>query len=90
MTPTVAVIEQKLRNAFSPTHLTVLDESHKHAGHGSFVGEGGTHFRVTIISAAFEGLTALQRHRLVYDVLKDEMANGLHALAIDAQSTSQG
>jgi len=73
--------------ALSPTLLIVRDESHKHAGHGDFVGEGGTHFHITIACPAFEGLSLVNRHRLVYDALQEEIAGGVHALAIEARAS---
>ena len=84
MGPTVAALEQRLRAVLQPTALTVLDESAAHAGHAGANGTGfGTHFRVRIASDLFAGRTRVQRHRLVYDALRDFIDQGLHALAIE-------
>jgi BolA family transcriptional regulator, general stress-responsive regulator len=82
-----AAIDARLRERFAPTALSVVDESAAHAGHAGAGDSGeGTHFRVTITSAAFQGTTRVQRHRLVYDALDDFFALGLHALAVHAQT----
>jgi BolA protein len=83
LAPSAAAIEEVLRRALEPTALTVIDESHLHAGHAG-AREGG-HFRVLISSARFAGLNRLARHRLVYDALSAWLPHGIHALAIDAQ-----
>ena len=75
-------IRQKLTERFAPTRLTVIDESHRHAGHTGARPEGETHFAVTITSAAFSGLSRVARQRLVYDALKQELASGVHALSL--------
>jgi BolA protein len=79
-------IENKLRAAFAPSALSVEDESARHAGHAGAhrtdgrVGE--THFRVRIVSHAFTGLSRVARQRDVYAVLKLEIEQGVHALAL--------
>jgi BolA protein len=77
-----AVIESKLKQAFSPLHLDVADESHRHAGHASAPEGGQSHFRIVIVSAAFDGKNRIERQRLVYAALADELAGGVHALAM--------
>lgn len=73
-----SVIESKLLSAFSPLHLDVLNESYMHS-----VPPGSeTHFKVTLVADTFVGLRAVKRHQLVYQILADELANGVHALAI--------
>ena len=82
--PTARLIEERLRQTLAPSRLEVIDESAEHAGHVGSNGTGfGTHFRVRIACAAFDGRSRVQRHRLVYDALQDFMAGGLHALAIE-------
>ena len=82
--PTATAIELRLQERLTPSALQVLDESVDHAGHGGANGTGfGTHFRVRIASPRFEGLSRVQRHRLVYDALQDFLDQGLHALAIE-------
>jgi BolA protein len=75
-------IRQRLQSAFAPVELEIVDEGHQHIGHA---GEGKGHFHVHIVSAAFAGTTAIQRHRLVYAAVADLMDHGIHALAIDAR-----
>jgi len=71
-------IREKLTARFAPTRLAVIDESHRHGARP----EGETHFAVTITSAAFAGLNRVARQRLVYDVLKQELASRVHALSL--------
>ena len=79
-------IRSKLTGAFAPVTLEVVDESHLHKGHAGHRPEGETHFRVKIASEAFRGISRVKAHRLVYDVLADEIAGGVHALAIEAKA----
>jgi BolA protein len=72
------MLQQKLTDALAPVHIEVENESYKHN-----VPKGSeTHFKVTIVSAAFEGEGAVDRHRRVYGVLADEMKRGVHALTM--------
>ena len=75
-------IDNKLRDAFTPLRLAIEDESSRHHGHAGWREGGETHFRVEIVSAAFEGKTRVARQRLVYAALKGELDAGLHALAL--------
>ncbi len=85
--PTAAVLQQRLHARLSPQALEVIDESAQHRGHAGANGLGyGTHFRVRITSHLFTGKSPVARHRLVYDALQDFLANGLHALAIEAKA----
>ena len=77
-------IENKLKEAFVPLVLNVIDESHLHAGHVGARPGGETHFRVEIVSAAFDGCSRVDRQRLFYDVLRDELAGPVHALSVAA------
>ncbi|TWG98106.1 BolA protein [Mesorhizobium sp. J18] len=84
-------IEAKLRRAFSPERLAVINESHLHAGHHHtasgheevFDGTGETHFRVRIVAEAFAGKSRVERHRAINTLLADELGTGVHALAIE-------
>ena len=82
--PTAADVEATLREAFDPTSLTVIDDSHLHAGHAG--AREGRHFTVRLCSQRFTGLSRVARHRLVYDALAGWMPRGIHALVIDAQA----
>ena len=75
-------IEAKLAQRFTPTQLDVVDESDKHKGHAGARPEGETHFRVTIVSAQFDGLSRVERQRMVNKTLKAELDGPVHALAL--------
>ena len=82
-------ITNRLREAFSPESLEVSDESHLHEGHAGHRPGGETHFRVYIVSAAFEGKSRIERHRMINSTLAAELAGGMHALAIKAQAPGE-
>ncbi|CTQ56698.1 transcriptional regulator BolA [Roseibium album] len=82
-------IADKLTTAFSPLSLNVIDESEKHRGHGGWREGGETHFRVQIVSSAFDGMNRVARHRAINDLLADELAGGVHALALEIRSESE-
>jgi BolA family transcriptional regulator, general stress-responsive regulator len=71
----------RLLGRLEPLELKVADESSQHAGHPG-AREGGGHFRIRLVSAAFAGLSRIQRHRLVYHCLADLMPRDVHALAM--------
>lgn len=74
--------------ALAPTELDLLDDSHLHAGHAGAAG-GGSHFRISITSPAFNGLGTVQRHRLVYSTLGELMTQEIHALAIHTRAPGE-
>jgi BolA protein len=76
--------ELALKQALPIESLTIDDESHLHAGHPGAQGGAG-HYRIFIKSAAFSGLSRVQKHRLVYDALSTWMPHEIHALAIVIQ-----
>ncbi|MER8437741.1 BolA family transcriptional regulator [Mesorhizobium sp. M1312] len=86
-----STMEGKLKKAFSPERLVIINESHLHAGHhhqdsdhhGTYDGTGETHFRVRIVSSAFAGMSRIERHRAVNALLADELKAVVHALAIE-------
>jgi BolA protein len=78
------IITEKLQKAFAPTSLDVEDESDQHAGHAGHAPGGETHFRLYIVSDAFRGKGRLERHRMINAALAQELAGGVHALAIHA------
>lgn len=75
-------IEANLKRAFDPTRLSIVDESHRHAGHAGARAEGESHFRVEIVSNAFAGKSRVERQRMVYAALVEEMARDIHALQL--------
>ena len=77
-----ADIESKLTAALQPKRVKVVDESELHKGHAGHRPGGQSHFRVEIVSAAFEGQSRVARQRRVYEILADELKAGVHALAL--------
>lgn len=73
----------------SPVELEIVNESHLHAGHSGDNGTGESHFKLMIVSSAFENKTRVERHRIVYDLLKDLMHNPIHALSIMAKTPGE-
>ncbi|XP_004632466.1 bolA-like protein 1 [Octodon degus] len=83
--PVEAAIRAKLEQALSPEVLELRNESGGHA-----VPRGSeTHFRVAVVSSRFEGMSLLQRHRLIHETLSEELAGPVHALAIQARTPAQ-
>ena len=79
------VIETKLAAEFGPSYMEVVNESYMHS-----VPPGSeSHFKVTLVSDKFEGLRSVKRHQLVYGTLADELASGVHALAIHTYSSKE-
>jgi BolA family transcriptional regulator, general stress-responsive regulator len=75
--------------SLQPIALDVIDESEQHRGHGGWREGGETHYRVIIRSALFDGLSRVERHRRVNDLLKPEFELGLHALAVVARTSTE-
>jgi BolA protein len=89
-------IKAKLRAAFAPGSIEVIDESHKHASHAHFMerphaaaSAGGTHFHVKVVSEAFKGKSLVERHRAINHLLRAEFDAGVHALAIEAKAPGE-
>jgi len=80
-------ITRKLTDAFQPERLEVVDESHLHKGHAGHRPGGESHFRVKIAGPAFAGKSRVAVHRMIYDAVADEIAAGVHAIAIEAKAT---
>lgn len=83
-----AHVQALLRDKLSAVEVQVIDESHLHAGHAGARG-GGKHLRVTVVSAAFEGRSLIQRHRMVNEALGDLMKQQIHALALTTRTPSE-
>ena len=77
-------MREKLVAALHPSRLDLVNESHRHEGHRSSPGTGESHFRLLIVADAFAGKSRLERHRLINELLRDEITGGVHALAIKA------
>jgi BolA protein len=82
------LIRNRLNTALSPENLEIIDRSHEHAGHEGAKGGGG-HFDIIIISAAFNQMSTVQRHRAIYDALGDAMKSEIHALSIKAYTPEE-
>ncbi|MDF1834131.1 MAG: BolA family transcriptional regulator [Alteraurantiacibacter sp. bin_em_oilr2.035] len=87
--PIQTEIEELLRQALSPTHLQVNNDSAQHAGHSGDDGSGESHFSVVVESAAFAGKNRLQRQRLVLAALGDIPGNRVHAFAMKCNAPGE-
>jgi BolA protein len=87
--PVADTIRRKLVARFAPVRLDIVDESHRHAGHAGARPEGETHFAVTIVAAAFAGRNRVERQRLVYDALAEELRTRVHALSLSARTPAE-
>lgn len=74
-------IEEKLRNLLHPTTLVLTNESEKHKGHEGYTGT--SHWQLTISSPDFEGVPLVKCHQIIYDILKEELKETMHALSIN-------
>ena len=83
MTEVKKNIVSKLKKHLEPSFIEVIDESHLHANHNPNAKNGGTHFKVKIISDAFKGKSNIEKHRIVYGILSSELKNGVHALTLN-------
>lgn len=77
-----AEITQRLTEGLKPIELKVTDESHMHIGHAG-ARDGRGHFRIKVRASALTGLTSLQRHRKIYEILGDLMQTDIHAVTLD-------
>lgn len=92
--PVAQIIRQKLDAALSPQRLLIEDDSWRHAGHhhdgGMDAQPGGeSHINLTVVSAAFEGQSRVNRQRMVQKLLADELAGPIHALSISAKTPTE-
>ncbi|MGQ0455759.1 MAG: BolA family protein [Hyphomicrobium sp.] len=85
--------EQRLTDiltaALQPVRLDVINESEMHAGHRGSPGTGESHFRLIVVSAAFAGKSRVDRHRMVNELLKDEIGGRIHALALSTYAPGE-
>ena len=86
-------IRQKLTAAFAPQSLEVVDESHRHAGHAGATrddgSQGETHFHVRLVTAAFDGVSRVERQRRIHAVLADELKGPVHALSLTLLASTE-
>ena len=88
MHPVESALRERLAS-LEPVRLELIDESGQHAGHAGARPSGGSHWRLTIVSEAFRGQSAVARHRMVYEALGDLMKSDVHALRIEASAPEQ-
>lgn len=79
------VIVSKLSERFTPVFLDVINESDQH----NVPAGSESHFRVTVVSAEFDGLMLVARHRLINKTLADELAGSIHALALHTYTSEE-
>jgi BolA protein len=87
--PVARAITDKLTAELAPLRLDVIDQSEAHRGHAGHSARGETHFRIEIVSAAFEGMSRVARERRVQDVLRQELAERVHALSVSARTPKE-
>lgn len=91
MSRVAETIRRKLQATFAPDALEVTDQSQLHAGHAGARPEGETHFDVAVTSAAFAGVGRVERQRMIYAALSEELApDGVHALSLKARAPGEG
>ncbi|KAK7516533.1 bola-like protein [Phyllosticta citricarpa] len=93
MTPMEDTLRAKITETLQPAKLQVFNDSHLHAHHKAMQGSTSkeTHFRVNIVSDAFKGKMQPARHRMVYGLMKEEMARegGIHALQLSTRTPEE-
>ena len=82
MTEVKKNIVSKLKKHLEPSFIEVIDESHLHANHNPDAKNGGTHFKIKIISNTFKDKSKIEKHRIVHEILDYELKNGVHALTL--------
>jgi BolA protein len=75
-------LRQRLEADLSPTHLEMYNDSARHAAHVAAGKHGGAHFEIVVVSPKFEGVSLVNRHRLVYGAVGDMMEEKIHALSM--------
>uniref|UniRef100_A0A0W0F0G3 Bola-like protein n=1 Tax=Moniliophthora roreri TaxID=221103 RepID=A0A0W0F0G3_MONRR len=93
--PVFISIRQKLSTTLRPAELSIVNDSWRvaatqHRHHAAMRAQGGsngeTHFSINVVSEAFEGKTTIQRHRMIYDILAEELQQGLHSLSLKTKT----
>lgn len=82
-------IETKLTNGFAPSRLKVIDQSDLHAHHAGARDGGQTHFKVLMVSSAFDGVNRVKRQRMVHEALKSELEERVHALSLTLRTPAE-
>ena len=76
----IELIRSRVSSLLSPTHLEIIDDSHKHVGHAG--NTGGGHFTLIITAEKLNGLSKLESHRLIYSAVNNLIPEEIHALSI--------
>ncbi|MCW8835958.1 MAG: BolA family transcriptional regulator [Rhodospirillales bacterium] len=82
-------IREKLTRELAPQRLEITDESGRHVGHAGAHPEGESHFHVEVVSEAFTGKSRVERQRMVYAALAEEMEGRIHALALSTKAPGE-
>lgn len=83
------IIRKKLTVFFNPVELEIRNDSHRHANHEGSPDNGESHFTIKIVAINFAGKSRIECHRMVTEVLADELAGPIHALSIRAKSADK-
>ena len=83
----VQEIKSRLKKTIAIDHLTIMDDTGKHLRHQHY--DGGRHFKIIIVSSTFEGVSLLDRHKLVYQALNGMIKNDIHAIGLKTIATSE-
>ena len=78
-------ITSRLTELLAPVHLEVINESHKH----NVPPESETHFKIVAVSGEFDGLSLVNRHRVINKALSSELQSGVHALAMQTHTPQE-
>ena len=76
-------IEETLQHRYSPIELVVNDFSHQHSGGGD------SHIEVYIVAEAFNNMSIVKKHRMIYNTLQAELDSGLHALKLQVFGSNE-
>ncbi|CAL1707607.1 unnamed protein product [Somion occarium] len=91
--PVESSIRHKLTARLNPTAFSITNDSWQHRHHTAMRAQGGgsgeTHFSINIVSEEFKGKTTMQRHRMIYAALSDELSQGLHALSLKTKTPDE-
>lgn len=82
-------IKKILQEKISASRVEITDQSHLHAGHSEAKASGGGHYSILVVAELFKGKTTLERHRMIYQALSEELKTSIHALAIKAYSPKE-
>lgn len=88
-TPIYDRLFRKLSESLRPLNMTIRDDTHLHASHAQSPRKPETHFHVYVVSDVFSDLSLLERHRKIYSIVADELAERVHALSIVARTPKE-